>query len=38
MSKHNIRFPVKIGNIPKLSLNVCFLKLPEEFLRDSKTV
>ena len=31
MSKHNIQFHDKIG---KISLNVCFLELLEEFRRD----
>ena len=37
MSTHNIRFHDKIRKNPKLSLNICFLELSEEFSRDSKT-
>ena len=37
MSSHNIYFHDKIGNIPKLSLDIYFLKLLEEVPRDSKT-
>ena len=36
MSIHNIHFQDKIGTNPKLSLNICFLELLEEFPRDSK--
>ena len=34
MSTHNIQFHDKIK---KISLNICFLELSEEFRRDSKT-
>ena len=37
MSTQNIHFHDKIGKIPKMSLNICFLELSEEFSRDSKT-
>ena len=37
MSTCNIHFHDKIGKIPKISLNICFLELLEEFPRDSKT-
>ena len=30
----NIHFHDKIGKIPKISLNICFLELLEEFPRD----
>ena len=35
MCTHNIH--AKIGIIPTISLNICFLDLSEEFPRDSKT-
>ena len=39
MSEHNIHFYHKLRkNIPKSSLNICFLRLSEEFLWDAKTV
>ena len=34
MSTHNIHFHDKIGKTPKISLNICFLELLEEFRRD----
>ena len=39
MHTHNIYFYDKIGKIPTISLNMCFLELSEELpiLRDSKT-
>ena len=36
MSTQNIHFHDKIRTIPKTSLNICFLELSKEFLRDSK--
>ena len=36
MSTYNIHFHDKIQTIPKISLNICFLELSEEFPRDSK--
>ena len=36
MSTHNIHFLDEIGKIPKISQNVRFLELLEEFPRDSK--
>ena len=36
MSTHNIHFHDKVGKIPEISLNICFLDPSEEFLRDSK--
>ena len=38
MSTHNIQFHGQIGNLPKISLNIYFLELSEEFPRDSKRV
>ena len=35
ISTHIIHFYVKIGKILRISLNVCFLELSEEFSRDS---
>ena len=35
MNTHNTYFHYKIGNIPKMFLNICFLELSEEFPRDS---
>ena len=37
MSTHNIHLHDKIGKDPKVSHNICFLELSEEFPRDSKT-
>ena len=37
MSTYNINFHDKIGKIPKIFLNICFLGLLEEVPRDSKT-
>ena len=37
MSTHSIHFRDKIGKFSKISLNICFLDLSEEFSRDSKT-
>ena len=37
MSTHNIYFQDKIGKIPRISHNICFLELSEELPRDSKT-
>ena len=36
MSTHNIHFHDKIENFHKMTLNICFLELSEEFPRDSK--
>ena len=36
MSTHNIHFHNRVGKLPKISLNICFLELSEEFSRDSK--
>ena len=36
MSTQNIHFHDKTRNFPKISLNICFLQLSEEFPRDSK--
>ena len=36
MSTHNIHFHDKRGKIPKISLNICFLELAEEFPRINK--
>ena len=36
MSTHNIHCPDKIRKIPKISLNICFLELSEEFPRNKK--
>ena len=36
MSKHNLLFHDKVGQLPKISLNICFLDLSEEFIRDSE--
>ena len=36
MSTYNIHFLDKIGKIPKISLNICFLELLEEFPRGVK--
>ena len=38
MSTHNIHIHDKIGNNPKIPLNICFLELSEEFPRSSKRV
>ena len=37
MCTHTIHFHDDIGKNPKISLNICFLDLSEEFPRDSKT-
>ena len=37
MSTHNIHANDEIGNIQKISLNICFLELFEEFPKNSKT-
>ena len=37
MSTHNIHLHDKIGETPKISLDICFLELFIEFPRDSKT-
>ena len=37
-SKNNIQFHDKIRKLSKISLNVCFLELSEEYPRDSKRV
>ena len=37
MSIHNIHFHDKIEKNPKITLNIGFLELSEEFSRDSKT-
>ena len=34
MSTHNIHFHGKIGKIPNIYVNICFLELSEEFRRD----
>ena len=34
MSAHNIHFRDKIGKNPKISLNICFLELSEDFPLD----
>ena len=34
MSTRNIHFYDKIGNFPKISLNICFLEQSEEFSSD----
>ena len=36
MSTHNIHVMKKQGNVPKMSMIICFLVLSREFLRDSK--
>ena len=36
MSTHNRHFRGKIGKIPSIFLNICFLELLEEFSRYSK--
>ena len=36
MSTYNIHFLDKIGKNPKISLNICFLKLSEKLPRNSK--
>ena len=36
MSTRNIYFHDKRGKIPKMSIDICFLDLSEEFPRDSK--
>ena len=36
MSTHNIHFYDKMGKIPTISVNMCFLKLSKEFPKDSK--
>ena len=38
MSTQNIRVIMIYESFPKISLNICFLELSEEFLRDSKTI
>ena len=37
MSTNNMHFHDKIGKIPKISLDICFLELSEEFHKGSKT-
>ena len=36
MSAYNIHYQDKIESFPKISLNIRFLELSEEFSRDSK--
>ena len=31
MNTHNIQFHDEIGKVPKVSLNICFFELSEEF-------
>ena len=38
MSTQNIHFHVKIGKIPKISLDIYFLDLSQKFSRDPKRV
>ena len=38
MSTHNIYFMIKYEKSPKISINICFLRLSREFPRDSKRV
>ena len=38
MSTHSIHFHDKIGNIPKIYLNICFLELWENFLETQNRV
>ena len=37
MSTHNIHFIIKYENVPKISINICFLELSREFPRGSET-
>ena len=37
MSTYDIHFHYKVWKTPKISLNICFLELAEEFLRELYT-